>query len=239
MKFYKFLCQFVKLNSRKTALDKPLYKLSAGRSMVEMLGVLAIIGVLSVGALSGYSKAMNKYKLNKHAYQISQLINTIHLYQYQLRYTNKNQFSLIPILQKLNIIPEGMTIENGDKEYLKDSMGSYNAVYINAQPYNNETILVIYGQPKYATPISFQDISVGIQHCRNILENLQIVFKENQQNLCYIYMTEKLGGSNLINLTQSSYNFANMSTSEINNLCAQQIQKNKQILYHICFKNTI
>ena len=38
-----------------------------GRSMVEMLGVLAIIGVLSVGAIAGYSKAMFKYKLNKQA----------------------------------------------------------------------------------------------------------------------------------------------------------------------------
>ena len=36
-----------------------------GRSMVEMLGVLAIIGVLSVGGIAGYSKAMNKYKINK------------------------------------------------------------------------------------------------------------------------------------------------------------------------------
>ena len=38
-----------------------------GRSMVEMLGVLAIIGVLSVGAIAGYNKAMTKYKLNKQA----------------------------------------------------------------------------------------------------------------------------------------------------------------------------
>ena len=36
-----------------------------GRSMIEMLGVLAIIGVLSVGGISGYSKAMEKFKLNK------------------------------------------------------------------------------------------------------------------------------------------------------------------------------
>ena len=36
-----------------------------GRSMVEMLGVLAIIGVLSVGAISGYSKAMDKYYWNR------------------------------------------------------------------------------------------------------------------------------------------------------------------------------
>ena len=45
-----------------------------GRSMVEMLGVLAIIGVLSVGAISGYSKAMMKYKLNKQLEQMNQLI---------------------------------------------------------------------------------------------------------------------------------------------------------------------
>ena len=36
-----------------------------GRSMLEMLGVLAIIGVLSVGGIAGYSKAMMKYKVNK------------------------------------------------------------------------------------------------------------------------------------------------------------------------------
>ena len=34
----------------------------SGRSMVEMLGVLAIIGVLSVGGISGYSKAMAIFK---------------------------------------------------------------------------------------------------------------------------------------------------------------------------------
>ena len=36
-----------------------------GRSMVEMLGVLAVIGVLSVGGIAGYSKAMQKYRINK------------------------------------------------------------------------------------------------------------------------------------------------------------------------------
>ena len=36
-----------------------------GRSMVEMLGVLAIIGVLSVGGIAGYTMAMNKYKANE------------------------------------------------------------------------------------------------------------------------------------------------------------------------------
>ena len=36
----------------------------SGRSMVEMLGVLAIIGVLSIGGIAGYTMAMNKYRAN-------------------------------------------------------------------------------------------------------------------------------------------------------------------------------
>ena len=35
-----------------------------GRSMVEMLGTLAIIGVLSIGGIAGYSYGMNKYHAN-------------------------------------------------------------------------------------------------------------------------------------------------------------------------------
>ena len=49
----------------------------AGRSMVEMLGVLAIVGVLSIGGISGYSKAMAKYKVNKTLDQISMLVTNI------------------------------------------------------------------------------------------------------------------------------------------------------------------
>lgn len=48
-----------------------------GRSMIEMLGVLAIIGVLSIGGISGYSKAMAKYKINKTVDQVSMLITSI------------------------------------------------------------------------------------------------------------------------------------------------------------------
>ena len=37
----------------------------SGRSMVEMLGVLAIIGVLSIGGIAGYTMAMNRYRANE------------------------------------------------------------------------------------------------------------------------------------------------------------------------------
>ena len=36
-----------------------------GRSMIEMLGVLAIIGVLSIGGLAGYTMAMNRHRANE------------------------------------------------------------------------------------------------------------------------------------------------------------------------------
>lgn len=37
----------------------------SGRSMVEMLGVLAIIGVLSIGGIAGYRAALNRYRANE------------------------------------------------------------------------------------------------------------------------------------------------------------------------------
>lgn len=40
-------------------------KHETGRSMVEMLGVLAIIGVLSIGGIAGYTYAMNSHKANE------------------------------------------------------------------------------------------------------------------------------------------------------------------------------
>ena len=58
-----------------------------GRSMVEMLGVLAIIGVLSVGGIAGYSKAMTKFKITKTMDQVSMTVANIRtLYSGQRNY---------------------------------------------------------------------------------------------------------------------------------------------------------
>ncbi len=39
-------------------------KVQSGRSMIEMLGVLAIVGILSAGGIAGYSMAMESHKIN-------------------------------------------------------------------------------------------------------------------------------------------------------------------------------
>ena len=61
----------------------------SGRSMVEMLGVLAIIGVLSVGGIAGYSKAMAKFKLSKAMDQVTTIVTNIRtLYASQPSYSD-------------------------------------------------------------------------------------------------------------------------------------------------------
>ena len=56
---------------------KNIHTQESGRSMIEMLGVLAIIGVLSVGGIAGYSQAMSKYKVSKTTDQIQTMVTNI------------------------------------------------------------------------------------------------------------------------------------------------------------------
>ena len=63
---------------------------NSGRSMIEMLGVLAIIAVLTVGGIAGYSKAMTQFKVNKIIAETNQLIAAAH------EYTLKDKSFIIP-----------------------------------------------------------------------------------------------------------------------------------------------
>lgn len=76
-----------------------------GRSMVEMLGVLAIIGVLSVGGIAGYSKAMTKFKITKTFDQVSMMVANIRtLYSGQRDYNGL----ATNIAYKLGVAPAEM-----------------------------------------------------------------------------------------------------------------------------------
>ena len=67
----------------------------AGRSMIEMLGVLAIIGILSVGGIAGYSKAMERYRVNETINQISHIVqNTRDLFRTQKNFYGGMSFSI-------------------------------------------------------------------------------------------------------------------------------------------------
>ena len=75
----------------------------SGRSMIEMLGVLAIIGVLSVGGIAGYSKAMNKFKTNKVSDNVSMLVANIKtLYAQQNTYHGLDNKTAV----EMGVIPD-------------------------------------------------------------------------------------------------------------------------------------
>ncbi len=97
-----------------------------GRSMVEMLGVLAIIGVLSVGAIAGYSKAMEKYKLNQYVHNYNLFFNEMINYRDSLiSHDTVNQTFLTETLSKLNFAAD---FEYKDDKFY-DNLNGYFVVY--------------------------------------------------------------------------------------------------------------
>ncbi len=104
---------------------------SVGRSMIEMLGVLAIVGVLSVGGIAGYSKAMEKFKLTKALGDYSMLINGLIEYKDNIRKikTNDSLYGLVDVVQSLNLVPE--TWKKVSAMHISDNYGNVLRIYSN------------------------------------------------------------------------------------------------------------
>ena len=146
--------------------------LCAGRSMVEMLGVLAIIGVLSVGAISGYSKAMFKYKLNKHTEQMNTLINTVA--RNVRSFDNLKAGSILtPYFIKMGEIPTEM-VKSNDNNFVYDIFGHKWVIIIDSDAY---IYLMAYSEDGSSFLSSNSPDSLAI--CQNILT----IAKENHNNI--------------------------------------------------------
>ena len=118
-----------KLWKRKTMNNYK--KLESGRSMIEMLGVLAIIGVLSVGGIAGYSKAMNKFKTNKVADNVSMLVANIKtLYAQQNTYTGLSNLSAV----QMGVVPDELV------DSKTESSGAITAVSLK-NSFNGDVII--------------------------------------------------------------------------------------------------
>ena len=151
-----------------------------GRSMVEMLGVLAIIGVLSVGAIAGYSKAMMKYKLNKQSEQLTQVLNSIarlsHSFNNLTEYTN-----MFPYLIKMGEVPNEM-IKKGHTAYIFDIFN--NGYYATIQPQTMADEEKVKGVAALFVEMPLTTKSTeNLLMCQNIYNNI----KENSGNIYYVY----------------------------------------------------
>ena len=86
----------------------------SGRSMIEMLGVLAIIGVLSIGGISGYSKAMGKHRVNKSIDQITQIVSSTRT----LFYGHKTYAALdADLISKAHLFPDELGDGSGTNPF--------------------------------------------------------------------------------------------------------------------------
>ena len=141
----------------------------SGRSMVEMLGVLAIIGVLSVGAIAGYSKAMMKYKLNKWTEDIVTLLSVGLNYRdsWPSEVFAANSFNLTPYYLKLNEIPKNM-VHSDSTYYIYDRFE--NKLLISSSLFNNKypaTCIWLYPQ-NFTREICQQVIALVKEYNENI-----------------------------------------------------------------------
>ena len=89
-----------------------------GRSMIEMLGVLAIVGVLSIGGIIEYKRAMEKNQVNVLMFSAEQYANLIYTGK-EARYDQYGNPNL-PSADELKLNPQHIGI-HVTPDYLKDN----------------------------------------------------------------------------------------------------------------------
>ncbi len=108
-----------------------------GRSMIEMLGVLAIVGILSVGGISSFSKAMMKHRHIKFREEYELLIQNVMQYKkdWLLQRNRENpdnksdsQHPIAGYIEKASLLPDRWTVRG---EYIYDTYNGKH--YINAR----------------------------------------------------------------------------------------------------------
>ena len=204
--------------AKRRQADVPL----CGRSMVEMLGVLAIIGVLSVGAMSGYSKAMFKYKLNKMSEQYNQIISAMIAYARQFKIDSPDaddngSYAITAMYNKLGLIPEEMKLPTTD-DTLVDVFS--NEVWI-AYETTGDTLYTMLQIDK-----SDQNLSI----CRQFF----LIAKEFHEDIYVASSLSDWGNEN--SLVGSAYGdkycrawnkcLKDLTLNDIDSMCAEHIDKN-------------
>ena len=123
------------LSLSRNPQSQPIESTQSGRSMIEMLGVLAIIGVLSVGGIAGYSKAMNKFKTNQIADNASMIIANIRtMYAQQKNFTGLNNESAV----SMGIIPDELVVRDNSGNYSSLTNSFNGSVFVSAAKANGD-----------------------------------------------------------------------------------------------------
>jgi len=191
-----------------------------GRSMVEMLGVLAIIGVLSVGAIAGYNTAMMKYKLNKYA-QITNLLLVNAMEGTRKIGKSPSGKALYNIaIEKLGLFPDGVITKANNEEYIYET--AFNSAFS------------IYSYPSIYGMITYVSSNTqGKEICRNLMNTA----KENSSEL-YQIILEQVGGTRFLERFNKSgegkpNDIATLTLADMDNYCGMCTGNIKCKFYYV------
>ena len=196
------------------------YTQAQGRSMVEMLGVLAIIGVLSVGAIAGYSKAMFKYKLNKHAEQMNTVINAVARNVHNFDNIKQGRTSLTSYFIKMGEIPTEM-IKQNQTNLIYDIFGQGWNIFINGD--GNQILLSTYSTNGSSSLTAKSANNLDI--CKNIIT----AAKENSDSINYMLSVNNHSSANQISSSLSG------GTCSSGNKCLKNLKLDD--IYDFCTKH--
>ena len=144
----------------------------SGRSIIEMLGVLAIIGVLSVGGIAGYSKAMEKWKINKlldeYTMLLYGLLGNAGEFRSQSWADSRTQVGLIDYAQAASLVPETWKKVNDTR--MTDSQGNVILLFSRS----NRLVMDIYigGVVNENTGTMTYSTGYSASVCRELMQNL-------------------------------------------------------------------
>ena len=197
-------------------------KAQSGRSMIEMLGVLAIIGVLSLVSISAYSQAMFKYQLNKYTEDFSTFLgNAISLFPEIRRQHGRGTAGYVflgSFLANTSMLPDSMHYDQ-KRNVIYDLFKNKNSLDYHLQGNRSEYRLIIDMQ-RSDDKISARDRAI----CRNIF----LVAKENYDNIYYMsmYNSGSGGAASKSNILMGGLSKANgvrlkdVGLNEIDNACS-------------------
>ena len=144
----------------------------SGRSMIEMLGVLAIIAVLSVGGIAGYSKAMEKWKINKTVEDYSYLIQGLLENIDDIKKMNSDcsyQYSMVDVAYAKGLVPGTWSRLNalGNAD-LEDSLGNNIRPFIRC----NSLVIDFYLGGRFTGDKIYQSKGFSSRLCEALIQNM-------------------------------------------------------------------
>ena len=144
-----------------------------GRSMIEMLGVLAIIAVLSVGGIAGYGKAMEKFKITKAVGDYAILIQGLveHLSDFRKLNAGGNVYGIAEPVQALGLVPDNWIIIQKRDEHqptFSDAYGNYSSVFSR---YNRVVFSIAIGGQNNTNGVTTTP-AFSTKFCEEILTNV-------------------------------------------------------------------